>query len=268
MSPWQWVVLGALISSPVWVLGTLLASRRLWRSARRLTARARGHDQWVELGHLAGGLAHEIRNPLSTVNVNLKLLYEDLARLDGDDPRRMQRRLASVQTEAARLKDILDDFLRFAGRIELTRTSLDLRRVVGELIDFFAPQASSARVVIRSSLPEEPVRVSVDVNLIKQAMLNLMINAVQAMSGGGELLIKVSATRSLANIEVIDTGPGMAPDELERIFQVYYSTKTRGMGLGLPTTRRLIREHDGNIRVESEPGKGTRFIITLPLTKS
>jgi signal transduction histidine kinase len=265
MSNGWWMVLGAFVAAPLWFVAALLVYRRIWRSARKLSARTKGHDQLVELGHLAGGLAHEIKNPLSTVNMNLKLLAEDIARQDDPESQRSLRRLANVQTETARLKDILDDFLRYAGRMELTPEVIDLRRIVGELTDFFAPQADASRVVLRTSLPEQAVRVCVDVNLLKQALLNLMINALQAMPGGGELLIKLSSQRRSAVVEVIDTGGGIAPDELPRIFQVYYSTKSHGMGLGLPTTRRIIREHGGTIQVDSQPGKGTRFLITLSL---
>jgi signal transduction histidine kinase len=219
----------------------------------------------VELGQLAGGLAHEIKNPLSTINVNLKLLSEDLSRQGDEESKRALRRLTSVQAEASRLKDILDDFLRFAGRMELSPSVVDLRRLVEEMADFFAPQADSARVVLRPSLPPEPVRVRVDENLIKQALLNLMINAVQAMPQGGELILRVSPQRGQAVAEVIDTGTGIPKEDLPRIFEVYYSTKQRGTGLGLPLTYRIIREHGGTIRVESELGKGTRFIIHLPV---
>ena len=260
-----WMLLGALVAAPVCFVAALLVYRRIWQSARKLSARTKGHDQLVELGQLAGGLAHEIKNPLSTVNMNLKLLAEDIARQNDPEAQRSLRRLASVQAETARLKDILDDFLRYAGRMELTPEVIDLRRIVGELTDFFAPQADAARVVLRTSMPEQAVRVYVDINLLKQALLNLMINALQAMPGGGELLIKLSSQRGAGLLEVIDTGTGIAADELPRIFQVYYSTKSRGMGLGLPTTRRIIREHGGTIQVDSEPGKGTRFLIMLPL---
>lgn len=258
------VLLGALLAGPLCVMATIYASRRLWRAARRISLRARGHDQLVELGQLAGGLAHELKNPLSTINMNLKLLAEDLSRQGDPDSQRTLRRLVSVQAESARLKDILDDFLRYAGRMELAPAPLDVRRLVEELTDFYAPQAEAARVVMRTSMPESPLIVNVDANLLKQALLNLMINALQAMENGGELLIKVASVRGKAQVEVIDTGTGIDPQLLPRIFEVYYSTKSRGMGLGLPTTRRIIREHGGCIQVESEPGKGTRFLITLP----
>jgi len=261
------LAIGVLIGGPVWVAGTVSVTRRLWRGARRLSARARGREHFAELGELAAGLAHEIKNPLSTINVNLKLLSEDLQRSPDETHARWLRRLASVQEETARLKGILDDFLQFAGKVELTAAIVDLRALVGELTDFFAPQAEAAGVVLRTAVPESPVPARVDGKLLKQAVLNLMLNAVQAMNRGGELLMRLSGGRSQAVLEVIDTGPGIAPEKLPKVFQVYFSTKPGGSGLGLPTTRRIIREHGGDIRVESALGKGTRFVITLPLAK-
>jgi len=260
-----WAIAGAVLLGPVWVALTLWSCRRMWRTARRLSARAKGHEQLVELGRLAGGLAHEIKNPLSTINVNLKLLAEDLARADDNTHTRWLRRLEGVQREAQRLGEILDDFLRFAGHYELQLESVDVKRLVGELTDFFAAQADATHMVIRTALPAEPIRLELDPKLFKQAMLNLMINAAQAMPDGGELLIRVAGQRGHAVIEVIDTGPGISPGQIDRIFEVYYSTKKGGSGLGLPTTRRIVHEHHGTINVQSEPGKGTRFIITIPL---
>jgi len=262
------ILLGAVLAGPVCILLSLWACRRVWRNARRLTIRARGKERLIEVGQLVGGLAHEIKNPLSTINVNLTLLSEDLRRYHDEEHGRLARRLAAVRTEVGRLQGILDDFLRFAGKYELALKPTDLRRAIEELLDFFAPQAEAAHVVFRSSLPQTQVVCNIDENLVKQAVLNLMINAVQAMPEGGELLMRLSNQRSKAVIEVTDTGPGIPPEVLPRIFDAYYSTKRRGSGLGLPTTRRIVREHEGDIEVQSEPGKGTRFVVTLPLHKS
>lgn len=264
MNGWLWSLVGAVVVAPIWVALTIWGCRRLWRNARRLSARAKGHEQLVELGQLVGGLAHEIKNPLSTVNLNLKLLAEDLHRINDDEHRRMLRRLESVRDEVDRVKATLDDFLRFAGKMELTLVSVDMRRLVEELSDFFLPQAEAEHVILRTALPSEPLNCKVDANLLKQALLNLMLNALHATSSGGELLLKISRQSDRCVVEVIDTGSGIAPDKLERIFDVYYSGKKQGSGLGLPTTRRIIREHGGTIRVESETGKGTRFVISLP----
>jgi len=154
MGSGMWLLIGMAVAGPIGVLVTLYAARRVWRTSRRVhdhaLARAKGKDQLIELGQLAGGLAHEIKNPLSTIGVNLSLLAEDLVHSPQPHDARMLRRLGAVQAEAARLKDILDDFLRYAGRMELTRERADLRRVVQELTDFFAPQADGARVVLRT----------------------------------------------------------------------------------------------------------------------
>ena len=139
MNKW-WLLIGAVLSGPLWVAVTAWAVRRLWRNARRLSARAKGQERLIELGQLVGGLAHEIKNPLSTLNVNLKLLAEDLSRYQDEDHRRFSIRLETVQIEAKRIKEILEDFLRFAGKHELSLSSVDLRRVIEELLDFFAPR--------------------------------------------------------------------------------------------------------------------------------
>lgn len=262
-----WLLVGAILSGPLWVAVTLWAGRRIWLSARRLAARAKGHEHLVELAQLVGGLTHEIKNPLSTIKVNLKLLAEDLHRYRDDEHRRLERRLNNVQKETDRLKGILEEFLRFAGKYELSLSTTDLRQVIGELADFFAPQADAAGAIMRISLPDSEARCNVDANLIKQALLNLMINAVQAMVGGGELLIRLSVHRRNAIIEVIDTGPGISREDLPKIFDAYYSTRTGGSGLGLPITRRIIQEHHGTIRADSEVDKGTRFVISLPLSR-
>ena len=259
------ILLGAAIAGPLCVLLTLWRARRALRLARTLAARARSQEHMAEMGKLAGGLAHEIKNPLSTINLNLKLLAEDLQRSPTEEHRRLQVRLSGVRQEADRLKDILDDFLRYAGRIELQLAPVDLRQLVGELADFYAPQAQAARVILRTHLPEAPVPCRVDADLLKQALLNLMINATQAMDAGGDLLVRLGAHGQTAVLEIIDTGRGIPPEDTGRIFQAYYSTRKGGTGLGLPTTQRIIREHDGAIEVQSQVGKGTRFVITLPL---
>ena len=198
--------------------------------------------------------------------MNLKLLSEDLLHNDTELHRRWQRRLEAVQHETERLRAILDDFLRYAGKHELQLQDCDLRSVVQDLTDFFIPQAEASNVIMRTSLGAKAVSCSIDANLIKQALLNLMINAVDAMGDGGELIVNISSDQGKGVIEVTDTGPGIKPDDLPHVFGVYFSTKSGGSGLGLPTTRRIIREHGGTISVDSEPGKGSQFTISLPLS--
>ena len=161
-----WLILAALLPGPIWVLLTLRASARMWRSTRRLAARARGTEHLRELGQLTGGLAHEIKNPLSTINMNLKLLSEDFVHHDSELHRRWLRRLDAVQHETQRLHAILDDFLRYAGKHELQLRNDDLRCIVEDLTDFFAPQADAANVIMRTSLGSDAVTCRIDSNLI------------------------------------------------------------------------------------------------------
>lgn len=264
---WLYVLIGALAAAPVAVLLTLWRARRALVRARKLAAQARTQQHLVELAKLTGGLAHEIKNPLSTVKLNLKLLAEDFSESQDDLYRRNYNRLVRVQDEVQRMHDILADFLKYAGDQELQPKPADLRQVVEELMDFFRPQAESSHVVMRSSLPEAPVTCRMDAGLIKQAILNLMINATQAMVDGGELLLRLSSSHGRAVLEVIDTGPGIDAEVRERMFEAYYSTRPGGSGFGLPTTRRIIHQHDGEITVDGEPGKGTRFVLSLPLAQ-
>jgi signal transduction histidine kinase len=229
-----------------------------------LERRTRQAERLAELGTLTGGLAHEIKNPLSTVQLNLQLLQEDIG---PDNPAysRVASRLNTVKNETFRLREILDDFLRYAGRIELEKKPVELGGLLDELVDFYSPQAQLQRVQLRLQRPDVPVVVEVDQRLIKQAVLNLMINGLQAMSEGGELILRLNADRELARIDIIDTGPGITPDAVAKIFDAYYTTKRGGTGLGLAMARRIVNEHDGRLRVSSESGKGSDFTIELPV---
>jgi len=260
-----YLVIGALAGGPVWLLIARWWMHRTIRRTRQIAAAARQREHLVELGTLTGGLAHEIKNPLSTIKVNLQLLGEDLDSPGaGEAQRRWLRRLEAVSEEVTRLQEVLDDFLRFAGKHELRPVCADVRRILSDLTDFFSPQAAAYGVRVSMFTPEEPLRVCVDVDLVKQALLNLMINAQQAMFEGGELILRAGRSGKRIQIEIIDTGPGMPAEVAENIFRAYYTTKPGGTGLGLPTVLRIIREHDGQIAVNTTPGKGTRFVISLP----
>ena len=220
-----------------------------------LERRTRQAERLAELGTLTGGLAHEIKNPLSTVQLNLQLLQEDLS---PENPAysRLINRLNTVQNETGRLREILDDFLRYAGRLELERKPMELNSMLEDTVDFFSPQAQSQRVQLRLNKSPQPVHVQIDPKLIKQALLNLMINSMQAMPNGGELIVTLSTTPNHALIDVIDTGGGIPPEAVDRIFHAYYSTKSGGTGLGLAMAKRIVEEHGGTIAVKSEIGKG------------
>lgn len=226
-----------------------------------------------ELSRLTGGLAHEIRNPLSTLKVNLQLLSEDLRELGEADVEKVRRGLLRIETmkqEVDRLRDILDDFIQFVKYKNIEYRVCDINKLVSELIDFYEPQALDNGIRIRCQYSDEPLIGRVDSDMLKQAILNLFINAQQAMPEGGELMIRTSREGDKIRIDVIDTGIGIehnSEEELYKIFEAYYSTKKEGTGLGLAMTRRIIEQHNGQIWVHSEPGKGTSFTILLPVEK-
>ncbi len=236
-------------------------NRRLLSAERR----AQRAERLAELGTLTSGLAHEIKNPLSTVQLNLQLLGEDLDPAAANYPR-LSNRLKTVTRETGRLRDILDSFLRFAGKLELEPQPTDLNHMLEELVDFFAPQASQQKVQVRFT-HDGPIVAAVDPRLIRQVLLNLMLNAVQAMPKGGDLLLsaKGDAAGTNAILHVIDTGTGMTQEVAAKVFEAYYSNKRGGTGLGLAMAKRIIAEHNGSISVTSEPGKGSDFCIRLPI---
>jgi signal transduction histidine kinase len=277
--------LGAIIAS---ALAALILRSRL-AQLHAAERRARAAERMAEVGAMTGGLAHEIKNPLSTISLNAQLLAEGIDELAVDEEARgrLSRRVGSLRREVERLRGILTDFLQFAGQLRLETAPTDLNQIVDELADFFLPQAEQQGIRLRTDLEVGPLFAMLDAPHIKQAVLNLMLNAVQAMTerpvpaGAGtravaaaaglprELILKTERGQGTDRkpsvvLHVIDTGPGMNAATLERIYQPYFTTKSGGTGLGLPTARRIIESHQGRIDVHSEPGRGTDFTISIP----
>ena len=224
--------------------------------------------QYAEISQLAGGLAHEIRNPLSTVSLNLDLLAEDFQKPETPRDRRVLQRVERLQHEVSRLRDILENFMRFARVQELGLESADLNAIVDELRDFYEPTASTKGIVIRTYLAADLPSTRIDADLFKQALLNLVLNAEHAMPSGGELMLTTRAEGPWIVLDVIDTGVGMADLVRARIFDAFFSTRPAGSGLGLPTARKIIEAHGGSIDVQSEPGKGSQFTVRLPASEA
>lgn len=222
--------------------------------------------QYAEIASLAGGLAHEIRNPLSTISLNLDLLIEDVESNDTPRDRRMLVKLKKVQSECQHLDNILNAFLQFARAGEIQLVDSDLNAVVREFVDFYKPTAAEHRIDISPHLESDLPRVRLDRSLMRQVLLNLAQNAQQAMPSGGLLELQTFARGSKVMLEFIDTGIGMDERTRSKLFHVFYSTKPNGSGLGLPTVRKIVEAHGGSITCESELGKGTRFALALPIS--
>jgi two-component system sensor histidine kinase HydH len=239
------------------------------------------------LGRLLGVIAHEIKNPLSTIKVNLRLADEDLhdtasavhqcnfqaseisPSRDEIENRlaRTRRKIAVITKEAGRLEQILDNFLRFADQTHPHLSPADVNAIVSDLFDFFLPQAIAHSITMRQQLHKEPLICKLDTVMLKQALLNLFINAQQALDRQGELMVRTGrdSKPGFAQIQINDTGKGIPADRIGHLFKPYQSTKPEGSGLGLATVKKIIDLHNGSISVVSEPGKGTSFTISLPL---
>jgi signal transduction histidine kinase len=257
---WEGLLIGVIGCLVIAAIIALSAIRRFVLLERR----ARESERLAELGTLTGGLAHEIKNPLSTVQLNLQLLAEDLSPENPAHPRIINR-LKTVQKETTRLREILDDFLRYAGKIELDRQPTDINDLLEDLVDFFLPQAQQHKAKVRLKRFDQPLIAPIDARLIKQAVLNLMLNALQAMPEGGDLILSASKEDGQAIIDIIDTGRGIPKEAVDKIFQAYYTSKKGGTGLGLAMTQRIVKEHGGSLNVKSEPGKGSDFTLRLPM---
>jgi signal transduction histidine kinase len=219
------------------------------------------------LGAVAGGLVHEIRNPLSTLRLNLQLMQEDWAGTTEPTAVRTLERIETLQREVVRLEDILNDFLRYAGIRRLDLAEVDLNRVIEETTSFFEPECVRAKVDLAVYPDRRLPLMRLDERLLKQALVNLLLNAVQAMEHrpGSQLFVRTRLEGDRARVDVIDNGPGIPEDIRERVWDVYFSSKKAGTGLGLPTARRIVEEHGGSLTFQTELGKGTDFVLVLPL---
>lgn len=221
------------------------------------------------LSRLAGGLAHELKNPLSTLGMHLALLREQWEEEKSPLAHRSVRSLNTIEKEVSRLNDILEDFLRFArtGELELEWTSLN--DLIEQVVAFLRPESEARGIEIETFLDANLPLLKLDPARVKQVILNLLINARQAMTERGWGRITVITRPDSAGVfgeilEIVDDGPGMNPETLERAFEVYYSTKKGGSGLGLALVRRVVEAHSGQVEIQSSLGFGTRVMLRLP----
>ena len=229
------------------------------------TAR-RAEEQSALVGTIAAGIAHEIRNPLSTLRMNLQMLREDWENPITEREQKGRKRIDVLLRETERLETVVSDFVRFAAGHALRLERTNLNTLSGELLDFLAPQAERARIRLVRDFAKDLPTVDVDPNLIRQALLNLLVNAQQVLPSGGEIRIRTQENGQFVKLSVTDNGPGIPAEHREKIFNLYFSTKPGGTGLGLPMVKKIVEEHHGRVEVDTQLNKGTTF--TLCLTKS
>jgi signal transduction histidine kinase len=220
---------------------------------------------YQELADLAGRIIHELKNHLGTLSLNLQLLSEDFQNPETPRERRALQRIRWLQQECQRLADLSSEFLRFVRGGQVERRPEDLAAIIRELVEFVSPSLRQKGIELQTFLPADLPLVPLDRDLFQQALLNLILNAEQAMPQGGLITIQVQAQDDSVRLSIIDTGEGMSPEVLAQIFRPFFSTRPNGSGLGLPTTKRIIEAHGGQISVQSELHRGTRVDITLPV---
>jgi signal transduction histidine kinase len=260
-----------------------------WIQARHLSERraleavVAREQRLSAVGNLAAGVAHEIRNPLNAISIGLQRLRMEFAPPETEARAEYVRFTEIMQTEVGRLNAIVDRFLTLARPSRLILTEEPLAPVLEELLTLLSPQASAQKIEIATELQLRGARVRMNRQQLTHAFMNLVLNAIQAMPDGGTLTIRAAVLpaeragaaaprgagptppRPVARIAISDSGPGIAPEHLDRIFEPYFTTKEGGTGLGLALAHTIIQEHDGRIDVESRPGEGATFVVSLPV---
>jgi signal transduction histidine kinase len=240
------------------------ASARLEETQRQLFQ----SEKLAALGKLSAGIAHEIRNPLTSIKILIHSLVDETA----TDASR-EKDLAVIEAEIGRVNKIIKQFLDFARPRPPSLEPMDVRIVLEETLALLIYEMEAQGVSLERNYASDLSPVPMDREQMKQVFLNLMLNAAQAMNRGGKLTIHTAVkpqhpggrNSPFVEIGIRDTGPGMSGDIKAKIFEPFFSTKEEGIGLGLPIAQRIVEEHGGEIRVESSPGEGTTFYVTLPL---
>ncbi len=217
------------------------------------------------LGQYSNELAHEIKNPLNAINIQMSLLEREICKHNLDTGKELADVVKVVKEEIGRLNKLAKDCLTFSKSGDLDRTEEDVGKIFEELLSLITPHADLNGVNIYLTMSGICPQILVDRDKLKQAFLNIILNAIEAMSDGGDIVISVSRKDAYLNISIKDTGPGITDEQQVKIFGLFYSTKSGGTGVGLAITKNIIHAHGGNIRFEKLV-EGAEFIIELPLS--
>ncbi len=250
-------------SAPGASLGALLTLHDL-ESVRELESELELSRRLAAIGRLTSGVGHEVKNPINAIVVHLELLRN---KLSGPDARAM-RHLEIIESEIQRLDRVVQTLVDFSRPVELQLKEQDLRRIVSGVLMLASAELETHNVRVSSHMPERPLTAKVDADLIKQAILNVVLNGAQAMSQGGDLHVTLREDGRMAAIEISDSGSGIPDDIRAKIFDLYFTTRKDGSGIGLAMTYRIIQLHNGSIDVQSEQNIGSTFTLKLPLLAS
>jgi len=213
---------------------------------------------------VAAGIAHEVRNPLNALQINVGILEQELAELVPDHNAHVHSVLAKIANELTSLDNFVSEFLRYARPPRLKLEAVNIRPLLNDLAMFISPECAKKGVGLGLSLDAGPVVVTADNFQLKHAVLNLVLNALQATPPGGQITLTTGGDRERLTITVGDTGEGIPEDVLACVWEVFFTRREGGTGLGLPIARRIIEEHGGEVSLTSRVGHGTAATIRLP----
>ncbi len=238
--------------------------RRL-RENKRLEERLREAEHLSTVGELSRSIAHEIRNPLNFISLSIDHIREKYKPDYDRDPAGFESLMSSIKHEIYRLNKLVTDFLDYGRPLRLNLQKIDFNRMLNETVEIVKAKADAERVLIIKAY-DFISDIAVDPELMKTCILNVLINSIEAMPGGGTLTIKTEKNDGQFKISISDTGAGVAKENILKIFEPFFTTKKDGLGLGLATTKRIIEEHGGKIDFDSWDGKGSTVTISLKLS--
>jgi signal transduction histidine kinase len=244
-------------------IGALLIMRDA-ESVRRIGDEIEMSRRLSASGRVTGGVAHEVKNPINAIVLHLQLLQNKLAQLDPDTRRHMD----IIGSEIHRLDRVVQTLVDFMRARELHLVEVDFRRVLEEVALLATPDAEQHGVTIQRDLPVEPLPIKADLDFMKQALLNVVLNGIQAMPQGGQLSITARRDDNAAVAEIRDRGMGIAHDVQDKIFELYFTTKKDGNGIGLAQTYQILQWHYGSVEFESRESEGSMFRFRIPLATS
>jgi signal transduction histidine kinase len=245
---------------PQETLGALLTLHDV-ESVREIESDLELSRRLAAIGRLTAGVGHEVKNPINAIVVHLELMRNKL----GDADHRAMRHLEVIESEIQRLDRVVQTLVDFSRPVELQLKEQDLRRVVSAVLMLASAELETRDVHVQSDLPDRPVLAKVDADLLKQALLNVVLNGAQAMAEGGKLQVRLAEDGRMASLSIHDEGNGIPDDVRDKIFDLYFTTKKDGSGIGLAMTYRIVELHNGSIEVESDATHGTTFILRFPL---
>ncbi len=262
LSIFFFLILGISAVTLIWV-----NQNRHLRKMKELEDRIQLAERLSSLGHLAAGVAHEIRNPLNAMGIGLQRLKREFLPPDESKKQEYISFMELILNEIRRVNEIIEQFLTLSRPFQLNLRKSSVQDLLNNLVTLFREEASSLGIALRAEIPSNLPLIEMDPERLTQALINIMKNGMQAMEKGGTLRIEAKSLREGVEVTLSDSGSGIPPEQTDKIFNYYYTTKEKGVGLGLPIAHRIIEAHGGQLKIESHVGSGTKVTVILPTVR-